>query len=114
MQEVKNEMLLLGSMVEEAVDMLHRAMTTFAEDDPETAQKLIAEDDIVDECYTASYREAVNLVLRDGRDIECSNYAIWTAHGLERLGDRVTNICEWKIYTVTGERSESSLNTGRL
>ena len=39
-------------------------------------------------------------------NIERANYVIWAAHNLERLGDRVTNICERVIYIVTGERPE--------
>ena len=104
----------IHSMAEKSVNMLHCAMTTFAEDDLETAQKLIAEDDIIDECYTALYHDAVNYVLVDGRNMERSNYVIWVAHNLERLGDRVTNICERVIYTVSGERPPPSINTGRL
>jgi len=103
------------SMAEKSVDMLHRAMTTFAENDDESARKIIQEDDLIDECYTRLYYEAVNNVLGDARHIERTNYVIWAAHNLERLGDRVTNICERVIYIVTGERlDEPSLTTGEL
>jgi phosphate uptake regulator len=50
-------------MAEKAVDMLHRAMTTFADDDILTATALIREDDVIDQCYTKLYYEAVNNVL---------------------------------------------------
>ncbi len=102
------------SMAEKSVDMLHRAMTTYVEEDMETATKIIAEDDIIDECYTQLYYDAVNSVIGDARNIERTNYVIWVAHNLERIGDRVTNICERVIYTVTGEHLEASLNTGKL
>lgn len=94
------------SMAEKGVDMLHRAMTTFADEDMRTAKNIILEDDIIDECYTQLYYEAVNNVVGDPRNIERANYVIWVAHNLERLGDRVTNICERVIYIVTGERPE--------
>jgi phosphate transport system protein len=92
------------SMAEKAVDMLHRAMTTFADDDIQTATAIIAEDDMIDACYTRIYYEAVNHVLGDPRNIERANYVLWIAHNLERLGDRTTNVCERVIYIVTGER----------
>ena len=102
----------LYSMAEKAVDMLHRAMTTFAEEDIQAATALIREDDGIDECYNKLYAEAVKQVLGDPRNIERANYIIWTAHNLERLGDRVTNVCERVIYIVTGELlEESSLPT---
>ena len=94
------------SMAEKDVDMLHRAMTTFADEDIQTAMAIIYEDDVIDECYTRLYYETINNVLGDPRNIERANYVIWIAHNLERFGDRVTNICERVIYIVTGERPE--------
>jgi phosphate transport system protein len=94
------------SMAEKAVDMLHRAMTTFALEDIETAQAIIQEDDLIDECYSKLYDEAIHSFLDNPKNIERANYVIWTAHNLERLGDRVTNVCERVIYIVTGERPE--------
>lgn len=96
------------SMADKAVDMLHRAMTTFADEDLQMALAIIREDDIIDECYTRLYYEAVNHVLGDPRNIERANYVIWIAHDLERLGDRTTNVCERVLYIVTGEHYEIS------
>ena len=96
------------SMAEKAVDMLHRAMTTFADEDLQAAKAIIQEDDVIDECYSRLYQEAVHNVLGDPRNIERANYVIGVAHNLERLGDRVTNICELVIYTITGARPELS------
>jgi len=31
---------------------------------------------------------------------------LWVAHNLERVADRVTNICERTIFIATGEMSE--------
>jgi phosphate transport system protein len=94
------------AMAEKAVDMLHRAMTAFAEEDLESAQIIIQEDDIIDQCYSKLYAEVIQSVLEDPRNIERANYVIWAAHNLERLGDRVTNICERIAYIVTGEHPE--------
>ena len=96
------------SMAEKAVSMLHRAMTAFADEDPQAAQAIIQEDDLIDECYGRLYNEAVQNFLGDPRNIERTNDVIWIAHNLERLGDRTTNLCERVIYIVTGERYESS------
>jgi phosphate transport system protein len=91
------------SMAGKAVDMLHRAMTTFADENPTAAEDIMQEDDIIDECYSRLYQEAVQSVLDDPRNIERANYVIWAAHNLERLGDRVTNICERVVYIAKGE-----------
>jgi len=94
------------SMAEKAVEMLHRAMTAFADEDLQAAKAIIGEDDLIDECYSKLYNEAIQSVLDDARNIERANYIIWAAHNLERLGDRVTNVCERVVYIVTGERPE--------
>jgi phosphate transport system protein len=96
------------SMAEKAADMLHRAMTSFADEDLRTAKDIIEEDDMIDECYSRLYHEAVHNVLGDPRNIESANYVIGVAYHLERLGDRVTNICEGVIYIITGDRPELS------
>jgi phosphate transport system protein len=104
------------SMAEKAVDMLHRAMTTYADEDLQTAKAIMQEDDVIDACYSKLYSEAIHSVLDDPRNIERANYVIWAAHNLERLGDRVTNLCERVIYINTGERIEldSSLKEPKL
>jgi phosphate transport system protein len=96
------------SMAEKGVDMLHRAMTTFADEDVQTAKAILLEDDLIDDCYSRLYNEAVQTVLADPRNIERANYVLWAAHNLERLGDRVTNVCERVIYIATGERFEQT------
>ena len=83
-------------------------MTAFADEDPQAAQAIIQEDDLIDECYSRLYNEAIQNFLRDPRNIERTNDVIWIAHNLGRLGDRTTNLCERVIYIVTGERHESS------
>ncbi|MFT3890833.1 MAG: phosphate signaling complex protein PhoU [Anaerolineales bacterium] len=102
------------AMADKSVDMLHRAMTTFIEADYRAAHTIIQEDDLIDECYTELYHDAVNAVIGNASNIERANYIIWTAHNLERLGDRATNICERVIYMVTGERPFTSLTMGQL
>jgi phosphate transport system protein len=109
------------SMAEKAVDMLHRAMTTFADENQVAAKVIIQEDDEIDLCYLKLYNKAIDSVLGDPRNIERANYVIWAAHNLERLGDRVTNICERVIYIATGERpppdslpKETKLSLGEL
>ena len=96
----------ISYMAEKAVDMLHRAMTTFADEDIQMAKAIIQDDDVIDEYYVRLYQEAIQSVLDDPPNIERANYVIWAADNLERLGDRVTNVCERVVYIVTGERVE--------
>jgi phosphate transport system protein len=92
------------TMAEKAVAMLHRAMTTFADENQEIARAIIREDDEIDKWYLKLYNDAIDSVVGDPRHMERAHYVIWAAHNLERLGDRVTNVCERVVYIVTGER----------
>jgi phosphate transport system protein len=93
-------------MAQKDVDMLHRALTAFVEEDVEAAKAIPMEDDEVDALYNQVYRELMTFVIADPKTMERANWLLWVAHNLERVADRVTNICERTIFIVTGEMSE--------
>ena len=93
-------------MAQKDVDMLHRALTAFVNEDVETARQIPFEDDEVDALYNQVYRELMTIILGDPSAIERANWLLWVAHNLERVADRVTNICERTIFVATGELVE--------
>ena len=93
-------------MATKGVDMLHRALTAFVNEDVEVAKSLPVEDDEVDALYNQIYRELMTFIIADPKTIERANWLLWVAHNLERFADRVTNICERTIFIATGEMSE--------
>lgn len=93
-------------MGEKARDMLHRALVAFAERDTDLARAIPEEDDEVDDLYNQVYRELITYIITDPRTLDQANYLMWAAHNLERAADRVTNICERVVFTVTGEMTE--------
>jgi phosphate transport system protein len=93
-------------MAQKGVDMLHRALTAFINNDVETARAIPVEDDEVDALYNQIYRELMTFVIQDPKTIERANWLLWVAHNLERFADRVTNICERTIFIVTGTLGE--------
>ena len=97
-------------MAEKGVDMLHRALTAFVTEDAEAARQIPLEDDEVDDLYTQIYRELMTYIVADPKNIERANWLLWAAHNLERLGDRVTNICDRTVFVCTGEIRESNIN----
>ena len=100
-------------MAEKACSMLRRSLEAFIERDVDLARALPNEDDMVDHLYNQVYRELMTYVLADPAAIEQANFLLWAAHNLERAADRVTNICERVIFTVTGEMVEmDSEDTG--
>jgi phosphate transport system protein len=93
-------------MAQKGVDMLHRALTAFVNEDVETAQKIPMEDDEVDALYNQVYRELMTFVISDPTTMERANWLLWVAHNLERVADRVTNICERTVFIATGRMEE--------
>ncbi len=93
-------------MSELGLDMLRRALIAFVSGDVDTARSIPKEDDLIDSLYNQVYRELVTYMIADTSTIDRANYLLWVAHNLERMADRVTNICERTIYMVTGEMRE--------
>ncbi len=93
-------------MADLGLDMLHRALVAFVAGDADTAREIPKEDDQIDALYNQVYRELVTYMIADTTTIDRANFLLWAAHNLERLADRVTNICERTIYMATGEMRE--------
>jgi phosphate transport system protein len=88
------------------VEMLHEALTAFINEDIELARSIPVKDDEVDALYNQVYRELMTFVIQDPKTIERANWLLWVAHNLERVADRVTNICERTVFIATGEMQE--------
>lgn len=93
-------------MAQKGADMLHRALTAFVNEDVEAAKAIPIEDDEVDALYNQIYHELMLIIIQDPRSIERANWLLWVGHNLERVADRVTNICERTIFIATGEFGE--------
>lgn len=93
-------------MAEKACDMIHRALDAFVRRDEPLARAIAREDDEIDALYNQVYRELLTMMMANPRIIDQASYLLWVAHNLERAGDRVVNICERVVFTVTGEIRE--------
>jgi len=93
-------------MAQKATDMLHRSLDAFVKHDADAARQISAEDDEVDSLYDQVFRELLVFMMEDPRTVTRATRLIWVAHNLERTADRVTNICERVVFTVTGKIEE--------
>ena len=96
------------SLAEKAADLLHRAMTTYADENVPAAKMLIAEAEVINASYNNLSTNAMKNVINDPRNFDRANNVIWVAHNLERMGDRSANICERVFFLVTGERYQDA------
>ena len=91
-------------MAAQAGDILHRALQAFVDQDLALARAVLSEDDAVDVLHDQVYQGL--LVFMKGKSramIKQTRYLSQIARNLERTADRVTNICEWVAFAITGE-----------
>jgi len=86
-----------------AVSMLREAIDAFLSQDAEAASRIPARDVELDLLYSQVYRVLLTHVMQEPRRIDDALKLTFVAHNLERVGDRVVNICERVIYYLTGE-----------
>ena len=96
----------LEKMVQLAVSMLHQGLIAFIEEDVEKARQIPKQDDEVDALYNKISRFAIDQMMNNRDLIDHANYLMWVAHNIERMSDRVVNICERTVFTATGELME--------
>jgi phosphate transport system protein len=93
-------------MAEKVNSMIKRSLDSLVNRDAKTAREICSEDDMIDSLHEQVYRELLTFMLEDPKKITGSTYLIWVSRHLERVADRVTNICERVIYLVTGIMEE--------
>ena len=99
----------LPKMGRRAAKMIRESVQAYLEEDVKLANKVIDRDNKIDRQYGR-----FSLIMFDTMDSaeehvesRAPTYLLWMAHNLERIGDRVTNICERIIFMVTGEWTEA-------
>ncbi len=97
---------MLQEMCDLGLEMLRDALDAFLSKDAASAQTIPARDDQVDAIYKRVHRYLLDLVIKDKKNVSTADYLLWAAHNLERLADRVTNICERIVYVNTGKMLE--------
>ena len=97
-------------MAQKAADMLKRSIEAFIRRDAKAAELISNEDEDVDKLYDQVYRELLTYIIEDPKTITGATYLIWVAHNLERIADRVTNICERIVFLVTGTMQEINVS----
>ncbi len=93
-------------MAKISIGMLHKSLSAFIDENSVLASQIPKEDDQVDALYTKIYHIVVYNMIADPEMIDQANYLLWVAHNLERMADRVVNVCERTLFICTGEYLE--------
>ena len=94
----------ISDMANEAISMVTMSVDSFVRKDVKLAKAAIEADDKVDARVLEVKRELIELVRSDSGDAEYFMDLLMAAKYLERIADHATNIAEWVVYSITGER----------
>lgn len=93
----------LAHMFRMVQDNVKLVIDAIGDSDPEKAAQVWRSDDVVDEIYTALFRELITYMMEDPRSITPCTHLLFIAKNLERIGDHATNIAETVHFAATGE-----------
>ncbi len=100
----------IPAMADRSIAMLRDSLKAYVERNVEEARRVCDADDEVDRLQDAVYDETLRGMIEEPATIERNTYYLWTAHNLERIADRCTNICERVIFVVTGRMEEINVS----
>ncbi|MBP1743863.1 MAG: phosphate transport system regulatory protein PhoU [Firmicutes bacterium] len=86
--------------------MIKKSLDSFISRDVEAIKEICKMDDEVDALYKGVFNDLLAIMAKDIKNLNQATQFILIASKLERIGDHVTNICEWNVYLVTGEHMD--------
>jgi phosphate transport system protein len=93
-------------MAEAVRGMLRGAVDALITKNAFLAEAIAAQDEEIDRLYDQIYRELLTYMLNDPTTIDRATWLLWAAHNVERMGDRVQNVCERTVFEATGVLKE--------
>jgi phosphate transport system protein len=98
-----------------AQHMLNQALTAFERKDCDLARDIYGADQKVRELYREFFQRVLFFMRGKSRTtIKQARYLAQIARNLVRTADRVTNICEWLVFSATGELGPMGRETMNL
>ena len=107
-QPLLKPLIDLPRMARISQDMLRQSLDALMSGDADEALAITRIDEEVDQLYNQIFRELISYMIEDPRTVTRAMYLLFCAHNVERIADRVTNICERVIFVATGQMEEIS------
>lgn len=96
----QNEFMpLIAEMAKATINMVSESIDAFVKTDIEIAQKVIKQDDVVDNYFDTIKGKLVASMAQQENAIDL----LMIAKYFERIGDHATNVAEWVVFSITGE-----------
>ena len=106
--EIEKEISDMSDYVKKMVD---NVLVAYVKTDEKDARTIANMDQRVNDYFNRIYNATIKNMQSDPETVISGTDYLNVASYLERIGDYVTNICEWIVYLATGKISE--LNTNR-
>lgn len=102
---------LLGQMADAVKRMSEEVLDAYVHDDAKAARRIATEDHKINDFSRKIYTECITNMKEDSETVVGAMDYMLVASYLERIGDYVTNICEWIVYLQTGKITELNSST---
>lgn len=89
-------------MAETAIKMVTDSVDAYVKQDLEIAASVMAQDDIVDDCFRRVKKSLIQMIAADANDGEYAMDLLMIAKYFERIGDHAVNVAEWVEFSITG------------
>ncbi len=86
--------------------MLQQVLTSYLESDVEKAKSVALIDNEVDRMHDEVIKNVFVNLMHNQTDQQNATTLLFINRFLERFGDHITNICEWIVYSVSGNHVE--------
>lgn len=94
----------IGEMAQTAGKMVSDGIEAFVRKEETLAKKVIEADDAVDNLFDCVKSRLIQNIAEQNADGEMYIDLIMIAKYYERIGDHATNIAEWVLYYITGQK----------
>ena len=98
------QLIDIPRMAEIVILMIKDSLDAYVAGDVEKAYEVCKRDDQVDDIYKEVFDELLQLMFKNQDTVNQATQFLFICKWLERIADHTTNICEWTIYLVTGEK----------
>lgn len=96
----------IDEMAKVGISMLHDSLSAYVDQDEAKAREVAKKDDAIDAAHKKLYKSLVAMMQEHPEWIEQGVELMFLNRYMERLGDHVTNMCEWVIFARSGEHVE--------
>jgi phosphate transport system protein len=92
-----------------ASSMVKESINAFVKSDVEAAKTIMNRDDEVDNLFETVKQDIIAIMVKSTDEADQAIDFLQIAKYLERIGDHAVNICEWVIFSVTGEHKNTKI-----